>query len=133
VLEKHLLRVYSDLALTPDNLPAYAERVFDFAMANPDLMRLMAWSNLENQANPAGRTDVHAEKVAELAKAQDNGDLNATFPPAFLLTTVMTLATAWTAANPFGLSLNPDAAKDAKALRKNIIEVVKMISRADPP
>jgi hypothetical protein len=35
VLEKNLLRVYEDLAFTPDDLPGYAGRVFDFAMANP--------------------------------------------------------------------------------------------------
>ncbi|HET6299346.1 MAG TPA: TetR/AcrR family transcriptional regulator, partial [Kribbella sp.] len=47
VLEKHLSRVYSDLVVTPDDLPGQAGRVFDFAMENRDLMRLLAWSNLE--------------------------------------------------------------------------------------
>jgi AcrR family transcriptional regulator len=131
VLEKHLSRVYEDLAVTPDDLPGYAARVFDFAMSNPDLMRLMAWSNLEQQAtDPARRAEVHEVKVAELAEAQDNGKLSATLPPAFLLTAIMTLATAWTAANPFGPSLDPDAAKDPGALRENIAEVVRLISRA---
>src|SRR5882757_7345434 len=41
VLERHLLRVYEDFAFTPEDLPGHATRVFDFAMANPDLMRLM--------------------------------------------------------------------------------------------
>ena len=131
VLEKHLQRVYSELAMTPDDLPGYAERVFDFAMANPDLMRLMAWANLEQQASLPARAAVHKDKVAELAKAQDDGTLRATFPPAVLLTAVMTLATAWTAANPFGPSLNPDAATDPDALRKDIADVVGLISRAD--
>jgi len=131
VLEKHLLRVYSDLAITPDDLPGYAERVFDFAMANPDLMRLMAWSNLEQQNAPAARAAAHAAKVAELATAQENGTLSATFPPAVLLTAVMTLATAWTAANPFGPSLDPAAAKDPGRLRETIADVVRLISRAD--
>jgi AcrR family transcriptional regulator len=131
VLEKHLSRVYEDLAVTPEDLPGYAARVFDFAMANPDLMRLMAWSNLEQQAtDPAARAEVHEAKVAELAEAQDNGKVSATFPPTFLLTAIMTLATAWTAANPFGPSLDPDAAKDPEALRENIAEVVRLISRA---
>src|SRR5882672_9492846 len=60
VLEKHLLRVYEELAFTADDLPGYAARVFDFTMANPDLMRLMAWSNLEQQVtDPATRAEVH--------------------------------------------------------------------------
>jgi AcrR family transcriptional regulator len=131
VLEKHLLRVYSELAFTPDDLPGYAERVFDFAMANPELMRRMAWSNLEHQAGPPARVAVHEEKVAELAKAQGHGKLSVTFPPAFLLTAVMTLATAWTAANPFGSSLDPESAKAPDALRENIAEAVRLISQPD--
>jgi AcrR family transcriptional regulator len=39
ILQKHLTRVYEDLSFTPDDLPGYAARVFDFAMAHPDLMR----------------------------------------------------------------------------------------------
>src|SRR4051794_20030066 len=50
VLDKHLSRVYSDQVPTPEDLPAQTGRVFDFAMRNPDLMRLLAWSNLEVQA-----------------------------------------------------------------------------------
>src|SRR4051812_44546471 len=43
VLERGLGEVYAELPFTPDDLPGYAGRVFDFAMAHPDLMRLMAW------------------------------------------------------------------------------------------
>jgi AcrR family transcriptional regulator len=130
VLEKHLLRVYEELAFTPDDLPGYAGRMFDYTMAHPDLMRLMAWSNLEQQVvDPASRGEVHSGKVAGVAEAQNNGKANPAFPPAFLLTTVMTVATAWTAANPFGTSFAPDAPKDPDALRKNIVEVITLISQ----
>ncbi|GAA1645440.1 TetR family transcriptional regulator [Kribbella alba] len=132
VLEKNLLRVYEDLAFTADDLPGYAARVFDYTMAHPDLMRLMAWSNLElKAANPATRAEVHGGKVAELAAAQDNGKVNPAFPPTFLLTTIMTLATAWTAANPYGPSLDPEAVKDPAALRENIVETIKLITRPE--
>jgi AcrR family transcriptional regulator len=132
VLEKHLLRVYEDLAFTPDDLPAYAARVFDYTMAHPELMRLMAWSNLEQKAaDLATRAQVHGGKVAALAEAQDNGKVNPAFPPAFLLTTIMTLATAWTAANPYGPSLDPAAPRDPDTLRKNIVEVIRQITRPE--
>src|ERR1700730_16938075 len=55
VLEKNILRVYEDLAFTPEDLPGYAMRVFDFAMAHPDLMRLMVWSSLEQKAGTVRR------------------------------------------------------------------------------
>src|ERR1700685_4644069 len=43
VLLKHLLRIHAEQPFTPDDLPGYSAKVFDWAMANPDLMRLMAW------------------------------------------------------------------------------------------
>jgi hypothetical protein len=37
------VRGYEEVAFTPDDLPGYAARVFDFTMAHPELMRLMTW------------------------------------------------------------------------------------------
>jgi hypothetical protein len=42
----------------------------------------------------------------------------------------MALATAWTAASPFGQSLDPDAATRPVALRESIAEAVRLISSA---
>src|SRR5271157_171628 len=56
VLLKHLLRIHEEQPFTPDDLPGFAGKVFDWVMANPDLMRLMAWSALEQRAKgQAGR------------------------------------------------------------------------------
>jgi AcrR family transcriptional regulator len=131
VLEKHLLRVYQDLTFTPDDLPGYAMRLFDFSMAHPDLMRLMSWSSLEQKPGTvAARNDAHEPKVAALAAAQDAGRLGTGFPPDFLLTTVMVLATAWSALSSFGPSLDPEAANRPAELRKNIGEAVRLITSA---
>lgn len=133
VLEKHLSRVYSDMVVTPDDLPGQAGRVFDFAMENRDLMRLLAWSNLEERATePAARAKVHDSKVAGIATAQADGKLNPEFPASFLLTLVMTLATAYTAANPFA-SLDPEATLDTVALRHHITEAVRLLTKPAEP
>jgi AcrR family transcriptional regulator len=129
VLDKHLSRVYSDLTITPDDLSDYAGRVFDFAMHNRDLMRLMAWSNLEEQAtDPAARAQVHDKKLIELAAAQADSKLNPDLPPGFLLTAVMTLATAYSAANPFGPSLDPETTKNTAELRHHLVEAVRLLT-----
>ena len=129
VLEKHLSRVYSDMVATPNDLPGQAGRVFDFAMKNPDLMRLLAWSSLEEQATePASRATLRDSKVAGIAAAQADGKVNPEFPAGFLLTVVMTLATAYTGANPFGASLDPEATKNTKALRHHITEAVRLMT-----
>src|ERR1700728_2075223 len=63
VLEQHLRRVYEDIPFTPDDLPGFAGRVFDFAMAHPDLMRLLAWSTLERSVRvPEGWAAAHDAK-----------------------------------------------------------------------
>lgn len=67
-------------------------------------------------------------KVTALAKAQNAGQAGKTFPAGFLLTTIMTLATAWSAANPFGLSLDPEAAKRPAVLRRHLAEAVRLLA-----
>jgi len=131
LLKKHLTRVYDEIPFTPEDLPGYAMRLFDLAMAHPDLMRLVAWFGLERTTKslPERGSSFH-EKVEALTQAQERGAAGQRFPPAFLLTAILALATAWTSANPFGPSLDPDAANDPDTLRKNVADVVKLLSQA---
>jgi AcrR family transcriptional regulator len=131
VLQKNLARIYEAMPLTPDDLPGYAARLFDFAMAHPDLMRLMAWFGLEQRGEGAPQRSASFEaKAAALAKAQQDGAVGSAFSPAFLLTAIMALATAWTAANPFGSSLEPGALQHKDALRRAVAKAVGLLSLA---
>jgi len=129
VLEKHLARIYKDVAFSADDLPGYASRVFDFAMANPDLMRLMAWFALEQRTiSPAIHAETHSSKLTELADAQKAGKFGTAFSPAFLLNAIKALATSWAAANPFGLDL--EDASDPGTVRSDILEAVRLLATA---
>jgi AcrR family transcriptional regulator len=131
VLSKHLTRVHEEQPFTPDDLPGYAGRVFDFAMANPDLMRLLAWSGLERQAKAqARRVATLDSKLAALAAARDARKVSTAFPPDFLLTALMSLATAWSAACPFGALLDGKAAGRKTELRPSIVEAVRLLAEA---
>ena len=131
VLLKHLLRVHEEEPFTPDNLPGYAGKVFDFAMANPDLMRLMAWSALEQRPQaPTERVAALEGKVRALTEAQKAGRVGMSFPPGFLVTAVMSLATAWSAAGSFGPSVDAKAAERKAELRQSIIEAVRLLADA---
>jgi len=133
VLRKNLTRHYEELPFTLDDLPGYAVRVFDFAMSHPDLMRLLAWFGLEQTSeNPAERAIARNAQVLALKKAQKAGQVGAAFPPDFLMIALMALATAWTAANPFGPSLDPEGLKRTNVLRRNISEAVRILSEAGP-
>jgi hypothetical protein len=94
-------------------------------------MRLMAWSALEQKAKgKAERVAAFDAKVAALTEAQNAGRVGTAFPPDFLLIAVMSLATAWSVASPFGPSLDPKAAERRAALRKSLIEAVRLLADA---
>lgn len=129
VLQKNLTRVYEENAFTPEDLPGYATRVFDFAMTNPDLFRLLAWYSLEQKSGSvAERAAAQEKKRKELLNAQQAGLIGATFTPGFLLTAIMTLATAWTAINPYGPSYDPEGAKNLSETRDAIAKAVQLIA-----
>jgi hypothetical protein len=103
--------------------------MFDWAMANPDLMRLMAWSALEQRAkDPAQRAGIRDAKVQALAEAKKAGNVGMAFEPNFLLTVIMSLATAWSAAGPFGPSFDSKSKERPDVLRKSIVEAVRVLA-----
>lgn len=129
VLQKNLTRVYEEITFTPDDLPGFAARVFDWAMTHPDIIRLMEWNKLENKVdNLTARASVQDKKIKMLKTAQKTG-LNGSFTPEFLLSFIMTIATAWSGINPFALSLDSDDEKMLLQTRNAIVEVVKMITQ----
>ena len=131
VLQKHLVRIHEEQPFTPDDLPGYAAKVFDWAMTNPDLMRLLAWSALEQQAKGhARRVEALEGKVAARTEAQDAGRVGTACPPDFLLIPVMSLATAGSAASPFGPSINPGAVERPAVPREGLIEAVRLLAGA---
>lgn len=131
VLEQHLVRVYEDIPFTPDDLPGFAGRVFDFAMTRPDLMRLLAWSTLEHSTGvPDGRVASHDAKIAALAEAQADDRLDAAFSPAFLVTTVMSLASSWSGAFPFGVAMYPDQTPPLADLREQVAHAIRRLTSA---
>ena len=130
VVGMHLVRVHEEIPFTPDDLPGYAAKVFDFAITNPDLMRLLAWSTLENTKGSPERIAALDAKVAALTEAQKAGHVGAAFPPDFLLVAVLSLATAWAVASPYGPSVKGKVkgAQHTAALRHSVTEAVRLLA-----
>jgi hypothetical protein len=90
----------------------------------------MAWFSPEQKDESlAIRAATREAKVEALKKAQKMGQVGTTVPPGSLLTAIMTLATAWTAANPFGPTLDPEAMKRPATLWRSIAEAVRLLSK----
>ncbi len=129
VLERHLRRVYDTVPITAEDLPGYAGRIFDFCLANPELLRLMHWSALERKEGspPPGRTAATEAKVKAVAKGQREGSVSRELPPAFLLTAALLVASAWTGADPFGIAIEPQAARHLPTIRKAVTKAVALL------
>jgi AcrR family transcriptional regulator len=131
VLQENLARIYEALPLTPDDLPGFAARAFDYAMAHPQFMRLIAWFGLEHGvAGPPERVENWEKRISALRVAQEAGQLGTAFDPGFVFTATLSLVTAYTAVNPFGPSLNQQAIERPEELRRAITEAVRLIANA---
>ena len=129
VISQRLSASYEALPLDPEDLPDYAVRVFDFAMENPDLMRLIAWHNLERKPDRVveERAGVRSVKAAQVARAQKAGQLGTALPAGFLISAIVALATAWSAANWVG-STDAEATTRTAVLRRNLAKAVRLLT-----
>jgi AcrR family transcriptional regulator len=80
----------------PDDIPDYVGRLFDYAVAHPEVYRLVAWAGLERpNAVAEFEADSYGAKLAAITDAQREGRLDASLAPADLLALVMGLAGSW--------------------------------------
>ncbi|MCX4821515.1 TetR family transcriptional regulator [Streptomyces sp. NBC_01142] len=80
------------------DLPGYAGAIFDHLVAQPALMRLVTWKQLERPGATATTAEAYRGKIATVAAAQREGRIGPGFEPADVLTLVLALAQAWFAA-----------------------------------
>ncbi|MET8029059.1 TetR/AcrR family transcriptional regulator [Streptomyces avermitilis] len=78
-----------------EDLPGYAGAIFDHLVARPDLMRLRLWKLLERPSASGLEPDAFRRKAAEVADAQQRGEVAQAMEPADLLTMVLAAAQAW--------------------------------------
>jgi hypothetical protein len=84
----------------PSDIPDYVGRLFDYAVAHPELFRLVTWAGLERpHAVAQFEADSYGAKLRAIADAQRDGRLDPSLAPADLLALVMGLAAAWFSAS----------------------------------
>ncbi|MFG2122632.1 TetR family transcriptional regulator [Streptomyces sp. NPDC048710] len=115
------------------DLPGYAGAIFDHLVARPDLMRLRLWKLMERPSVTALEAEAFGRKTAEVADAQQRGDLAREMEPADLLTMVLAAAQAW-----FWAAEGADAAQSgsswpAQRLAEHRAAVVEAARRISEP
>ena len=90
-----LIRVISDLneavPLRENDLPGYAAELFDYLLAHPEAVRMIAWRRLERPQAGSGLSGTFVEPMMEI---RDRSNV-ATIEPVDLLILVIGLANAW--------------------------------------
>jgi AcrR family transcriptional regulator len=128
-LRRRLRIVSEQNPLTPADLAEFAGRTFDFVMANPEVIRLTAWTKLDpDTPDPAAHGEGAGAKAAALRAAQQAGELTDAWDAEFLITFVMSLATAWVPAFPYGAP-----GLDHARIRAQIVRAVAAVLAAQAP
>jgi AcrR family transcriptional regulator len=99
VMDTHVARILDQVPFTPEDLPGYSGRLFDFLIANPHQLRLATWNSLERAGRRPGPVQLATsmqQKAEAITRAQTDGHIPKTFTAEELLTFVMALSTAWT-------------------------------------
>jgi AcrR family transcriptional regulator len=113
-LEANVALLLDAVPFDAGDLPAYAGALFDFAVAHPELARLVRWHQLERPGmlNQLPQTaESNRRKLTALAEAQAAGKVTDALPPDQLLALVLTLVHggAESQADPEPLAMRRDA------------------------
>jgi AcrR family transcriptional regulator len=100
VLARHCGALAENVPFDAEDIPGYVGRLFDYALAHPEIYRLVTWAALERPAAVAAfERKSYGAKLEAIATAQHEGNLDATFAPADLLAITMSIAAAWFSAS----------------------------------
>jgi AcrR family transcriptional regulator len=134
VLDAHVTRILDQVPFTPQDLPGYAGRLFDFLTANPHQLRLASWHRLERagtgKREPAGLSASLHRKTEAIAHAQSANQVPADFAPEDLLVFTVALANAWLPVSPAAIP-DVDPAR-TQAHRAAVVEAVRRLTTAQP-
>jgi AcrR family transcriptional regulator len=85
------------IPIDADHLPQYAGSLYDGALERPDVIRFMAWYQLERDhgTQRAAVTEAMQAKVAAIKDAQGRGTVTSALPPGLILALVLGLAGLW--------------------------------------
>ena len=129
VHKMHVAQMLEEVPFTPDDLPGYAGRTFDYLLDHPYQIRLASWKRLERSGNQTGATELARltnEKVSAVKKAQIDGTVSSNFRADDILAFTMALTIAWTPAFP--MSQGEQTPRQLRKHRGAIIEAVRRLT-----
>ena len=129
VHKMHVAQMLEEVPFTPDDLPGYAGRMFDYLLDHPYQIRLATWNRMERSGNRPGAAELGTltrGKVTAVKRAQADGNVSSSMRADDILAFTMALTIAWTPAFPM-----PQGEQTPRQLRKHrgaIIEAVRRLT-----
>jgi len=124
-----------ELPITPEDLPGYAVRLYDANLARPEVLRFVAWYQLEREQlgrrDEDGTTRAMREKITAVQSAQKRGSLPEHFDAGELVLTVQTIALMWlTSTSEVANAIT--SPEDQERRRRVIVDAVTRLLSGQP-
>ena len=128
VIDAAIGELHEAVPFTPEDLPGFGARLFDFLVAHPVEIRIDAWRRLERTANTSLEQEIFAEKIAALDEVRPSS--GQAFDSADLLVAVLALAWSWVTVPA---SLGALASNEVALQRKRVIQSIETLCAAANP
>ncbi|MFB2586768.1 TetR family transcriptional regulator [Herbiconiux liukaitaii] len=116
----------SDLAT---ELPRAAGDLFDAAISNPPVVRLLSWARLEGSLQVGDDDlDEYRNKLGQIRAGQEAGVIDPGWEPADLLAIVRALASTWSSAPPGLRQLAESTGPDVGGRRSVIEDAIRRLA-----
>lgn len=125
VYDAMVLQTLEHVPIDANDLPGYAERLYDRYRKHPEVLRIATWYALERgeEAHPSALRSAK-NKVAAIRDAQKAGVITKEFTPEDLLLLILNLSTTGHRDSPE--SISPDRAPEA--VKKSIMKAVHRLT-----
>jgi AcrR family transcriptional regulator len=101
VYDRLVTQAVESVEFSAEDLPGYAAALHDYVRANPVVMRLTTWFQLERGSSTAPAvTESNERKAAAVAAAQAQRVIDPSLPAATLMDMIVTLATLESGSGP---------------------------------
>ncbi|MFB8771966.1 TetR family transcriptional regulator [Streptomyces broussonetiae] len=132
VLAKCMLDLAVAVPVDPDDIEGWLDRLMDYHVAHPELLRLLFWEGLEygttELPDEDERRQHYARKVAALQDGQDRGVVSAAIPARDLLFLLVAMANWATVVPQMKRILVGADDSDGDRLRASIKEAARRIT-----
>ncbi len=122
VIDAAIGELHEAVPFTPEDLPGFGARLFDFLVAHPVEIRIDAWRRLERPANTSLERDIFAEKIAALDAVRPSSTTKT--DTADLLVAVLAIAWSWVTVPA---SLGALASNEVAIQRKKVIQSIETL------